>query len=335
MNRNWSLLLALVLTAAGVSAAGPEAKYKTPRTADGKPDLQGLWNFSSDVPLERPLSVADKKLFTREELEAQKARKQRALETISKFAPVEAVGLAWLDYTGQIENLRTSLITYPDNGRLPKLVDGVRRAPGVEDIIAALSDPKGTFPPELASFLAGGKRDGHEDLSQSERCLGGANLPLAPSFDNNYLQIVQSRDSVAFLTEVVHHARIVPLDGRPYLRETFRSWSGDSRGHWEGDTLVVETRNFSRRVRSFAGAGTATDKVVTERFTRTAGNVLEYEATVVDPKTFTDKVVVSFPLAKIDGRIYEVGCHEGNYSVPNILSGARLDEREAAKAATK
>jgi hypothetical protein len=335
MNRRSSLLLLLVLTGAGVSAAGPEPKYKAPRTADGQPDLQGMWNFSSDVPLERPLSAFDKKLFTREELEAQKAGKKRALETVAKIAPVEAVGLVWLDYAGQIEDLRTSRVTYPENGRLPKLVDGVRRAPGVDDLLAALSDPKGTIPPALASFLMGGRRDGHEDLSLSERCLISSNLPLAPDFDNNYMQIVQSRDTVAFLTEGTHNARIVPLDGRPHLRERFRIWSGDSRGHWEGDTLVVETRNFSRRAQSFAGAGTATDKVVTERFTRSAGNAIQYEATVVDPKTFTDKVVVSFPLAKSDGRIFEVACHEGNYSVPNILSGARSDEREAAKAATK
>jgi len=335
MNRNCSLLLLLVLTAAGVSAAGPEPKYRTPRTVDGQPDLQGVWNFSSDVPLERPSSVADKKLFTREELEAQKAARKRALATVAKFAPVEAAGVVWLDYEGQIENLRTSLITYPENGRLPTLVDGVRRAAGVDDILAALSDPKGTFPPALASFLAGGKRDGYQDLSLSERCLGGANLPLAPNLDNNYVQIIQSKGHVVFLTEGAHNARIVPLDGRPYLREPFRSWSGDSRAHWEGETLVVETRNFSRRVQSFAGAGNGTDKMVTERFTRAAGNVIEYEATVLDPKTFTDKVTVSFPLAKSASTIYELACHEGNYSVPNILSGARAEERETANAATK
>jgi len=335
MNRNCSLLLLLVLTAAGVSAAGPEPKYRTPRTVDGQPDLQGVWNFSSDVPLERPSSVADKKLFTREELEAQKTARKRALATVARFAPVEAVGVVWLDYEGQIENLRTSLIAYPENGRLPQLVEGIRRTPGVDDIIAALSDPKGTFPPALASFLAGGKRDGYQDLSLSERCLGGANLPLAPNLDNNYVQIIQSKNHVVFLTEGAHNARIVPLDARPYLREPFRSWSGDSRGHWEGETLVVETRNFSRRVQSFAGAGNGTDKVVTERFTRAARNAIDYEATVVDPKTFQDKVVMSFPLAKSDSTIYELACHEGNYSVPNILSGARAEERETGSAATK
>lgn len=124
-----------------------------------------------------------------------------------------------------------------------------------------------------------------------------------------------------------HLARIVPLDGRPHVSEKLRSWSGDSRGRWEGDTLVIETRNFNNRTRSFAGAGTSHDKVVTERLTRISQTALEYEATVVDPKTFQDKVVLSFPLARVDARIYESACHEGNYSMKNMLSAARKEEQ--------
>jgi len=122
------LLLFLVLPAVGMSATGPEAKYKAPRNGDGQPDLQGVWNFSSDVPLERPASVGDKKLFTPEELEAQKGAKAKALDTITKLVPVEDVGITWLDYAARIENLRTSLLTYPDNGRVPKLVEKPRSA---------------------------------------------------------------------------------------------------------------------------------------------------------------------------------------------------------------
>jgi hypothetical protein len=324
-----SLMMVVAFTAAA-SAAGPEPKYKTPRTENGQPDLQGLWNYSSDVPLERPSAFADKKFFTPEELDAQKAAKQRALEMVSQFVPVEAVALTWLDFAGQVENLRTSRITYPENGRLPQLVEGVRRVPSVDDVIAALSDSKGTIPPALAGFLAGGKKDGYEDLGLADRCIGASNPPFSPGFDNNYLHIVQSKDQVALLTEGWHNARIVPLDGRPPLRDTLRTWSGDSRGHWEGDTLVVESRNFNRRLQSFAGAGNGYDKVVTERFTRVSKNALDYEATIVDTKTFQDKIVLSFPLARTGGRIYEVACHEGNYSISNILSGARKEEREAA-----
>jgi hypothetical protein len=331
MNARHCFVLFLLALTAVASAAGPDPKYKAPRAENGQPDLQGVWNFSSDVPLERPSSAADKKVWTREDLEAQKAAKARAFDIVSKIAPVEAVALTWLDYTGRIEDLRTSLITYPENGRVPKLVDGVRRVPGPQEIFAALADAKGAPPPDLlSSVFAGGKRDGPEDLSQSDRCLFGGGPPLMPDFDGNYVQIIQAKDHVVLRTD--RHTRIVPLDGRPHVSEKLRSWSGDSRGRWEGDTLVIETRNFNRRTRSFAGAGNALDKVVTERFTRVSKNVLEYEATIVDPKTFQDKIVLSFPMANVDTRIYETACHEGNYSMPMTLAGARKEEQEAMKA---
>jgi hypothetical protein len=323
--------IVLILTAVSAQAAGPEVKYKTPRTESGYPDLRGVWNFSSDVPLERPLSAPDKTVFTREEIEARKAAKARALGAISKMIPVEDVAIDWLDYSGRIENLRTSLVRYPENGRLPKLVDGVRRLPGADEIIEALSQAKGGIPPELASFVAGSsQKDGPEDFGASERCLFAGGPPFTPDLDNNYLQIIQARDHVVLLTE--RRARIVPLDGSPHLSGNLRSWSGDSRGHWEGETLVVETRNFNSRTRSFAGAGTSSqEKVVTERFTRLANNALAYEATIVDPKTFQDKIVLAFPMAKVEARVYESACHEGNYSMFNMLSAARTEEQEATK----
>ncbi len=335
--RNGSLLVLVVLTGAALTAAGPEPKYKAPRTEYGQPDFRGVWNFSSDVPLERSSAFADKKLFTREELAQQRAVKGKAADARAKFAPVEDVGVAWLDYAAQIENLRTSLIAYPENGRLPKLVDGVRRLPGLEEFVAALADAKFVVAEALAALGApppagGGKKDGHQDFSLSERCLAdGASPPFVPVFNANFVQVIQSKDHVALLTEPLHHARIVPLDGRPHLGENLRSWSGDSRGRWEGDTLVIETSNFNNRTRSFAGAGTSRDKVVTERFTRVSANALEYEATIMDPKTFQDKIVLSLPMAKVDARLYESACHEGNYSLPNTLSGARKEEQEAMK----
>jgi hypothetical protein len=329
--RNVVVPFLLALTSVVVSAAGPDAKYKGPRNVDGRPDLQGVWNFSSDVPLQRPTAFAEKPFFTREELAQQRAARRTAFETMAKLVPIEAVALTWLDYDAHAENLRTSLITHPENGRLPQLAEGVRRMPGADEIFALLTEAKGTLPPALAAALAtfgGGKKDGPEDFGTSDRCLGGSATPLVPGFDSNYLQIVQSSDEVALLTESGHLARMVPLDGRPHVGEKLRSWTGDSRGHWEGDTLVVETRNFNKRTQSFAGAGNSYDKVVTERFTRIAPNVLDYEATVVDPKTFQDKVVVSFPMARVEGgRIYETACHEGNYSLPMMLAGARREEQ--------
>jgi hypothetical protein len=323
---------ALLLTAVGVSAAGPGTKTKALRTAEGQPDLQGVWNFSSGVPLQRPPAFADKKFFTKEEFDKRRATARNGLAAIARFAPVEAVSVDWIDTDIHVDDLRTSLITYPENGRLPPLVEGVSRLPGVEDILSALSDPKSADPQlftQLAAFGVG-KKDSHSDLGPAERCLLGPVVPIMPGLGDNYVQIIQSRDQVALRTDAF--VRIIALDGKPQVGDKLRSWAGVSRGHWEGDTLVVETRNFSNRAQSFAGAGRSREKVVTERFTRTSQNGIEYAATVVDPKTFQDKVEVSFPMARVDAGIYESTCHEGNYSLPNMLSAARAEEREVREA---
>src|SRR5438132_3798695 len=266
--RKYSLAFVLVLTAA-VHAAGPETKYKTPRTADGHPDLQGVWNFSTDVPLERPPAFADRKFFTKEELEQQRIAKDKGFRALISFAPVEDVGLSLLDHTVYVQDLRTSLITYPENGRLPKLLEGVRRDPSPEQIIALLGDLKNGPPPALLALInsfSGGKKDSHQDFGAGERCLFGPSTPLVPDLSDNYVQIIQSRDQIALLTDI--NRRIAAVDGRPHISNKLRIWSGDARAHWEGETLVIETTNYSNRTRSFAGAGNAGEKVVTERFTR-------------------------------------------------------------------
>ena len=329
--RNVSLLLLLALTTVAASAAGPEPKYKTPRTENGQPDLQGVWNFSSDVPLQRAPVFAEKKVLTREEFDTQAAGRRNGLRAVVTFAPINDVGLDWLDNRPAIDDLRSSLISYPENGRLPKLIDGVRRVPSVEDIGALLGESKDGPPPALLALISafeGGAKASFENFGAAERCLTGENVPFAPQSDDNYVQIIQSKDHVVFLTDGAR--RIIPIDARPRAGDAFRTWSGDSRGHWEAGTLVVETRNFNRRARSFGGAGNAYEKVVVERFTRGSKGAIEYEATVVDPKTFTDTIVLSFPMAKVDdGHIYEWACHEGNYSLKNALSGARAEEERA------
>jgi hypothetical protein len=324
------LPLLIVLTAAAASAAGPETTYKAPRTELGQPDLRGVWNFSSDVPLERPAAFADKTLFTREELERLKTGLEEALRTITTLIPVENVALAWLDHTAHLEDLRTSLIVFPDNGKLPPLVEGVRRNPGARELLAALAEQKGAPPEAFADLVASGRKDGPEDLSSAQRCLFGASVPLVPDMDGNYVQIFQNTNHVVLLTDETR--RIVPLDGRPQVAEKLGGWSGESRGRWEGDTLVIETRHFNGRTRSFAGAGDSVDKVVTERLTRISKNALEYQATVRASKTFQNKIVLSFPMAKVGDRIYEAACHEGNYSMSNVLAGARKEEQDAMKA---
>lgn len=323
-----SIVLALWVAAAPVAhAAGAAAQYKAPRNEYGQPDLRGVWNFSSDVPLQRPKDAPDKLFQTHADIEKSNAAREKQLEQYTQQG-VGAHNVFWLDYKSQAENLRTSLLVYPANGRMPKLVDGVTKVGG---FAAAFKDVPGTRPVRFG--FGGIGKDGPEDRGLSERCLAADNgPPFAPGFDNNYLQIFQGRDHIVILNEQIHDARTVFLDERPPLDDELRGWYGYSRGHWDGDTLVIETRNFNGLTQSFDSAGTSSDKVVTERLTRTAADTVEYEATVVDPKTFTDRFTLVFPMAKTDKRIYEFACHEGNYSMEIILGGARKEEAEALQA---
>jgi len=326
MSKSLFVLLFAALTTAA-SAAGPESKYQPPRTKDGRPDLQGVWNFASGVPLQRPAKFADRKVFTKEEFDKQRAALQNLLRTIAKFMPIQDVGLDWVDTKLYVEDLRTSLITYPENGRLPALVEGVTRTPGVEEILALLENAGNGVPPALGNFLAafgGGKKDSHTNFSKGERCLGSMSVPIVPQFgDDNYVQIVQASDSIALVMD--DGRRVISLDGKSSTSNKLRLSTGISKGHWEGDTLVVETRSFRADTPGFAGAGNSRDKVVTERFTRTAAGI-EFAATVVDPSSFKDRVELSFPMARVDARIFEAACHEGNYSLPNTLSAVRKEE---------
>ena len=183
----------------------------------------------------------------------------------------------------------------------------------------------------LAVFGGIGK-DGPEDRGLSERCLIGFNAgpPFTGGGYNANVQIFQNKDHAVIMTEMVHDARIVPLDERGALDNDIRQWSGDSRGYWEGDSLVVTTRNFTDLTPSFSRFGNAKDKVLTERFTRTDQFTVEYEWTLEDPSTFTDKIVATMPMTKVAGILYEYGCHEGNYGMQNILRGERMLERRAA-----
>jgi hypothetical protein len=327
--------LVAVLTLVAATAAAQVTNYRAPRTDSGHPDLQGVWNFDSGVPLERPPAFAGKTLFTKEEFERQRATIRNGLAVIAKVAPVEAVGLDWIDDTLHVNDMRTSLITYPANGRLPATVEGVRRMPRFDELISALGGGN-TGPPSaslqsLAAMFVGARRDSYTDFMMSERCLLATEVPFSPQLADSYVQIVQSRDHVVLLMEF--DRRIVALAGpstslgagRP-VSSSQRNWAGTSVGRWEGETLVVETKGFSGQFPSFAGAGTGLEKVVTERFTRTASNTIEYSATIVDPATFQDRIELSFPMAQVDTRLYEGACHEGNRSMANALSAARKED---------
>jgi hypothetical protein len=276
------------------------------------------------VPLQRPAAFAEKKVFTKQEFETRQIAIRNGLQMIRKLAPVEAIGLDWSEGRVLVEDLRTALITYPATGRLPALVQGVQRVPGLEDLLVALTDPKGPQFQQLGAFAANfgpAQKDSHKDFTLAERCITGPTVPLIPDIDDNYVQIIQSPDSVALVFDTGR--RIIRIDTAQRTADSVQNWTGVSRGHWEGETLVVETRNFDGRAPSFAGAGGSREKVVVERFTRTSSNIITYAASVIDPKTFQDRIELSFPLVLDDAGIYESACHEGNYSLRNALSAAR------------
>ena len=342
-----ALLVALCLI---LFAAGAQAE--TLKTSWGDPDIGGTWDFRTLTPLERPAALQDKAVLTPSEARAFRAQAEALLRGDGRGARDNAaVDLEgsyndfWFDWGEDLnEDLRTSLIIDPPNGRLPPLTEAAKarlreqnemRTPPVRDMFSYSADVSRFRPP------------GPESLGLSERCLMGFNAgpPLVPGAYNNNLRIVQTPDHVLLVTEMIHNARVVPLNGRPHLPATMTQWYGDSSGWWEGDTLVVQTRNFSAKAPVFqmpadltnaqaAGAvGNKNDLVLIEKFTPTAAGSLTYEYTIDDPATFTRPFTVSIPMKSTDAHMFEYACHEGNYAIGGMLRGARLLEHEDAAAA--
>ena len=332
--------------AALLAAAVATAQTATPgRTAWGDPDLQGVWDFRTITPMERPRELAGKAVLTAEEAagyEAEQNRRQnRDLVDPEKggaiYPPASEGGVVpynefWYDRGSSLaEGGRTSLIVEPPDGRIPPLVPGAAQQGRAISI-----DVPGERP---VRFRSGGiGADGPEDRALGERCLIGFNAgpPMVPSAYNNTVQVLQTPDHVIILNEMIHDARIVPLDRRPHLAQSIRQWMGDSRGHWDGDTLVVETTNFTDKTASFnptiqSAAGTGATLQLVERFTRTAAGTLRYEFTVRDPDTFTRPFTGVIPMTTADGPLFEYACHEGNYGMFNLLSGARAQEGQEAR----
>ena len=319
---------AAVLVALVLSGAEPAAQTRVPRTAWGKPDLQGVWDFRTITPLERPGNLANKEFLSEEEaanLEQEVVNRNtrldtRAAETTTAGGNVDirADGSPgfynnfWLDGgTKTIGTRRTSLIVDPANGKVPALTASAQRR----------ADTR-------REYLKEHPADSWLDRSASDRCIVGFNAgpPISPGGYNQNMQLFQTPDHVAMITEMVHTVRVVPLDGRPALGDGIRQWSGDARGHWEGETLVVETSNFNdeRRWR-----GSSQSMKLVEHFKRVDANTLEYTYTVIDPETWTSRWTASIPMRRSNLPLYEYACHEGNYSMPNILSGQRATEKAA------
>ena len=320
------------LAAAGLSVSvtvvqAQDSDYVVPRTEYGQPDLSGVWNFSSFVPMQRPRQFADKEFLTPEDIAAIANQTEAGLEALNNIG-VGGYNTFWVENAGRGDNTRTSLITYPEDGRVPETVEGVPVQVG-----GLGPDEPGIRPVRMT--VGGIAKDGPEDRGLSERCIVGFNSgpPFTPNLYNNNVQLVQSKDHVVIMTEMIHDARIVPLDGRDHIDDSIRQWSGDSRGYWDGDTLVVETRNFNDLTQSFSVFGSSLDKMLTEKFTRVDEFTVDYEFTVEDPSTFKDKITVLMPMAKVDGLMYEYACHEGNYGMVNILRGERMEEQRASEGA--
>jgi hypothetical protein len=296
--------------------AGSSKTWTAPRTPDGHPDLQGIWSNATVTPLERPADLAGKAVLTDEEAAefAQKTVQRNNADQRAGRGTDADVGLAYNDFwydrgTKAIKTRRTSLIVDPPDGRLPALT------PEAQSRAAARAEHRREHP-----------ADGPEDRSLPERCLNWATAgpPMLPSFYNNNYQIIQSPDTVVIFNEMIHDARVIPMDGRPHLPGTVRQWLGDSRGHWEGDTLVIETTNFTDKT---AFRGSSPNMRLVEKFKRVDADTLLYEFTVDDPAAFTKPWTVQVPSVRSEGAIFEYACHEGNYAMTGMLSSARAEEK--------
>jgi len=319
--------------APAVKADAKAKSYTPPRTPDGQPDLQGVWTNNTVTPLERRKSLGAKEFYTEAELaEVQKGERERlALDEKDGLPPanhsgVEGAGPDEVHYDfaqfgldrGQAKmawNLRTSIITGPEGLIPPRTPEARKRGA------------------ERAAAAKGHEFDGPENRPLGARCLARNNVgpPLLPTAYNSNLQIVQGAGYVTIEAEMIHDTRVIPLDGHPHLSKNLRQWMGDSRGHWEGNTLVIDTTNFSD-LNPFPGAQ---NLHVTERLTRVADDTILYQFTVEDPGMWTKPWSGELPITKISGELYEYACNEANYGLENTLRGARVAEAEAAQKAAK
>ena len=280
-----------------------------PRTAWGDPDLQGVWNNNTVVPLQRPADLAERETLTDEEVAERFQRNSDRLFTARDGDP-GFYNEFWFEY-GRDTN-RTSLIIDRSDGRLPALT------PLAEERRVALTAHRRERYQAPESFL---------DLNPYDRCITrGLPGAMMPGFYNHNYHILQTPDHVVLVVEMTHDARIIPLDGRPHASPHIGQWLGDSRGRWEGDTLVVETTNLTDKIAEHGVTvfGIGEHVRLVERFTRVDADTIDYRFTVEDTTTFTDDWTAAIPMSKIEGPVYEYACHEGNYAVPNMLRGARL-----------
>ncbi|HEY0686496.1 MAG TPA: hypothetical protein VGD45_29425 [Steroidobacter sp.] len=332
MNKGLMIGVAVSLAVISTTAHSGESagrRYQPPRLADGAVDLQGVWTNATATPMERAPELGTRRAFTDAEAaaiskaaiaaveaDARPSDPDKKIEATSSLPPVGNYNLFWTDRGMHVAVIdgepRTSMIVEPLNGRVPALTEAAQR--------------------RIEATRVGRSNDGPEGRALGERCLlsfgYASGPPMLPVMYNSYYQIVQSPGYVMILVEMVHDARIIRIDDK-HVPGSVRKWMGDSIGRWEGDTLVVETRNF-RPDQSFRGS--SENAVITERFTRVSKDKIVYRFTIDDPATFTETIKGELPFQSADANIYEYACHEGNYALPGILSGAREEEKAAAAA---
>ena len=320
-----ALLVSILATLGRAQAPTEEgAAWTPPRTADGQPDLQGVWKFATVTPLERPAELAGKTFFTNEEAAAFARETVRDRNADPQPGEVETRVVPYNNFwwdrgTDVVDTRRTSLIVAPPDGTLPPLTPAAQK--------------------KAADFQERRNRPaiGPEDRSLQERCIVGFNAgpPIIPAGYNQQVQLFQGQGYAVIYTEMVHNARIVPLDGRPHLSQHVRQLAGDSRGRWEDQTLIVETINFRPMLDWPRITGAISDQLhLTERFTRVGADVLLYEFTVDDPATFARSWSAEISMTRIEEEVYEYACHEGNYGMTNLLRGARIEEQAGGSSST-
>ena len=329
MQRLFFGVLSVLLVVGVVFSSNTVLAQSAHQTAWGHPDLQGLWDFRTITPMQRPEDLADQEFLSAEEAaDLEQGVVNRNSELLSRPAQRTAATASvdrgeegapgfynnfWLDQgTRTVTTRRTSLIVDPPNGRMPELSsEGQQRTTARRE------------------YLAEHPADSWLDRTPYDRCILGFNAgpPITPGGYNQNLQLFQTPDHVVLITEMVHTVRVVPLNDHPALGDHMSQWSGDSHGHWDGDTLVVETSNFydERRWR-----GSTKNMKLVERFTRVDEDTMEYEFTVTDPETWVSPWTASIPMRRTDVPMFEYACHEGNYSMPGILGGHRAEEMEEA-----
>jgi hypothetical protein len=312
----------------GLSADAPSKPYKPPRNSFGQPDLSGTWTNNNATPLQRPAQWADKAVLSDAELEAVKNAVQSLekdgdalfgdeliLDAVAGNQAPKSHDTETGNYNGfwlpaRDFERRTSLIIDPPNGRIPPMT------PEAQARRTAAAEQRRAHP-----------ADGPWSRGLSERCITFG-VPRLQAAYSSVFEVFQSPTEVVFVMETIHDARVIPLDGRPHLSDAIPQWDGNSRGHWEGDTLVVDTVGFSPKSDMM---GSSSGLHLVERFTRVAPGVLQYDATMSDPKTWTAPWTVRIPLKQTDEPLLEYACHEGNYGMFGILAGARKQEAEAKK----